>query len=266
MAVAIEVNALSKNFRYWADRPTTMKSILVDLMRGRVQFGERREFNVLDQVSFEIRQGEFVGIMGRNGAGKSTMMKLICGIYKPTSGFVKVEGRIAPLIELGAGFNEELSGYENIFLNSAILGFGRKVSVEATPKIIEFSELGDFIHMPVKTYSSGMLVRLGFAIATHLVAPILLIDEVLAVGDAGFQDKCLKKIHELHREGRTIVLVTHSADAVRNNCTRCIVLANQKKIFDGDPKEGAARYLDAVKTRTALYNASPATADSLTPQ
>ncbi len=242
----IQVSELTKRFRYWDDRPTSIKTVLVDLLRGNIRFGDRKEFTVLDSVSFDIKKGDFVGIMGRNGAGKSTLLKLICGIYSPTSGNVEVRGTIAPLIELGAGFHPDLSGYENIFLNAAILGFGRKVTFDALEEIVEFSELREKIHMPIKNYSSGMLVRLGFSVAAHLSAPIILVDEVLAVGDAGFQAKCLKRIHNLHDEGRTIVLITHSAEVVREHCNRCIVIDGQKKAYDGPVAEGVDIYLRSV--------------------
>ena len=242
----IQIDHLTKNFRYFSDKPNSIKSVLVDLLRGRLSLGNRQEFCALSDISFEIAEGEFVGIMGRNGAGKSTLLKLIAGIYTPTSGTIAVHAPIAPLIELGAGFHPDLSGYENIFLNAAILGFGRKVTMDALPAILDFAELEEKIHMPVKNYSSGMMVRLGFSIACHLTAPIMLIDEVLAVGDAGFQAKCLKKIHELHAEGRTIVLITHNPDAVRQNCSRCIVFGSQKKLYDGTADEGVGVYLRSV--------------------
>ena len=246
MKPVIEVRNVKKNFRYWNDRPNSFKTLLVDLLHGRLRFGRRTEFTVFNKMSFSIMAGEFVGIMGHNGAGKSTMLKLICGIYTPTEGEILVHETIAPLIELGAGFDGDLSGYENIFLNASVLGFGKRVTAEALPKIIEFAELGEKIHMPIKNYSTGMVVRLGFAIACHLAAPILLIDEVLSVGDAGFQAKCIAKIDELHREGRTIVLITHNAEAVRRHCTRCIVIDKQEKIFDGPASEGADIYLKSV--------------------
>jgi ABC-2 type transport system ATP-binding protein len=244
----IQVNDVTKKFHYWADRPTSVKTMLVNLLKFKMDFGERHEFYTLRNVSFEVRKGDFLGIMGRNGAGKSTLLKLICGIYAPTSGKITVSEQISPLIELGAGFHPDLSGYENIFLNAAVLGFGRKVANEAAADIIEFSELGDKIHMPVKNYSSGMLVRLAFSVATHLAAPIILIDEILAVGDAGFQAKCLKKIHQLHAEGRTVILITHSPDSVSANCNRCIVIENQEKVFDGDAKAGTELYMKIVTT------------------
>jgi ABC-2 type transport system ATP-binding protein len=238
----IRVRGLRKRFRLWTDRPSSFKSVLVVLLKGKLNIGGAQTFAALDGVDFDIYPGEFVGIMGRNGAGKSTLMKLISGIYTPTSGEIKIRGTIAPLIELGAGFHPDLSGYENIFLNAAVLGFGRQATQAALPAILEFSELGDKVHAPVKTYSSGMLVRLGFSVATHLEAPILLIDEVLAVGDVAFQQKCLRKIEELHQSGRTIILITHGPDAVEKHCTRCIVIDRHVKIFDGSAAEGAQVY------------------------
>lgn len=214
----------------------------MNLLRGKISQGEVKEFWALRDVSFQIGKGEFVGIMGRNGAGKSTLLKLISGIYTPTSGLLRVDQQIAPLIELGAGFHGELTGYENIFLNASILGYGRAAALEAVDSIIGFSELGDKIHMPVKNYSSGMLVRLGFSVATHFPAPILLIDEILAVGDVGFQKKCFAKIEELHKLGRTLVLITHDADVVDKYCDRCIVIEKQEKIFDGAVAEGTKIY------------------------
>lgn len=246
--IVIEVKQVTKKFNYWKDPNQTFKKFLIDLTRGKLPAPRKDKFTVLDRVSFDIRAGEFVGIMGRNGAGKSTLLKLITSIYRPTEGEVNVYQSIAPLIELGAGFHMDLSGYENIFLNAAILGFGKKVTQQALPEILAFSELGDQIHMPVKHYSSGMLVRLGFSIAVHLSAPIILMDEVLAVGDAGFQAKCLNKIHSLHQEGRTIVLITHNPDAVRYHCTRCIVIDHHQKVYDGPAPEGVDIYLKSVQT------------------
>lgn len=245
-APVIRTTDLTKRFHYWSERPSTLKTLLVNLARGKFNFGEKQEFLAFEGVSFEIGRGEFVGIMGRNGAGKSTLLKLLSGIYTPTRGKVEIHGRIAPLIELGAGFHPDLSGYENIFLNASILGFGRKDTMAALPKILEFAEIGEKIYMPVKKYSSGMLVRLGFAVATHLDSEILLVDEVLAVGDAGFREKCLNKIEELHRAGRTIVLVTHNPEQVRDHCSRCIVIGEQKKLYDGPPEGGVSKYLEAT--------------------
>jgi ABC-type polysaccharide/polyol phosphate transport system ATPase subunit len=241
--ILVEVKNVSKRFRYWDDRPTSFKTLLVQLVRGRFELGQRREFQALSNINFDVRAGEFVGIMGRNGAGKSTLMKILAGIYEPSSGEIKLHDQIAPLIELGAGFHPDLSGYENIYLNAAVLGFGKAATEAAIPAILEFAELGEKIHMPIKNYSSGMLVRLGFSIATHLAAPILLVDELLAVGDYNFQQKCINKIHELHREGRTIVLITHDPKSVADHCGRCIVIDQTRIIFDGSGKVGAAIYL-----------------------
>lgn len=237
----ISVNRLSKQFSFANERPSSLKTLLTDAVKGRLSFS-KQSFQVLDDVSFNIYPGDFVGIMGKNGAGKSTLLKLISGIYTPSSGTITTQGVIAPLIELGAGFHPELTGLENIYLNASILGFGKEATEAALQDIIEFSELGDHIHRMIKNYSSGMLVRLGFSIATHLAAPILLVDEVLAVGDMSFQRKCISKIKELHGEGRTIILITHDPRAVREHCNRCIVIDNKKKAFDGLPAEGVELY------------------------
>lgn len=239
---AIEATDVSKKFKYWSDKPASLKTLLIDALTLRLSAGKKTEFTVLENLNFQIRKGEFVGIMGKNGAGKSTLLKMLSRIYWPSSGSLTVNEKIAPLIELGAGFHGELSGYENIFLNASILGFSKAETEKQLDSILAFADIGDRIHMPVKKYSSGMLVRLGFAVATHLNAPILLIDEVLAVGDIDFQKKCLEKIKSLHLQGRTIILVTHDPVAVENYCSRCIVIADRKKVFDGDPKSGAQVY------------------------
>lgn len=244
----IELQNVTKSFLSWEDRPDSIKRVLVDLLRGRVNAGKKSRTDVLKNISFAINEGEFVGIMGRNGAGKSTIMKLIAGIYTPTSGTIKVHGKVAPLLELGAGFAEDLTGLENIYLNASILGYSNKATKANLESIIEFSELGSAIYKPVKKYSSGMLMRLGFSVAVHLDAPILLFDEVLAVGDAGFQIKCLQKIRELHHEGRAIVLITHSPEAVAQYCDRCIVINEQRVVFDGGAQEGAKFYQGLFET------------------
>jgi ABC-type polysaccharide/polyol phosphate transport system ATPase subunit len=237
----ISVIQLSKEFSFSAERPSSLKSLLTEAARGKLRFN-KETFRVLHDVSFDIYPGDFVGIMGKNGAGKSTLLKLISGIYTPTSGTINTRGVIAPLIELGAGFHPDLTGIENIYLNASILGFGKEATEAALADIIEFSELGDHVHRMIKNYSSGMLVRLGFSIATHLAAPILLVDEVLAVGDISFQRKCIRKIKDLHQEGRTIILITHDPTSVREHCNRCIVIDQKQKVFDGSPREGVAIY------------------------
>lgn len=244
MKPVIELINVSKTYTYWENKPNSIKSILNKFSKFDFKKSNYRKIQILDDINLTIKEGEFVGIMGRNGAGKSTLLKIISGIYSPTSGKVRIHGKIAPLLELGAGFAEELSGYENIFLNAAILGFSRKKMSEEIQKIIDFSELGEKIHMPVRNYSSGMLVRLGFSIAAHLEASILLFDEILAVGDVGFQKKCLAKINELYHSGKAVVLVTHSPEEVRRFCNRCIVFENKKILFDGDPTTGTQVYLN----------------------
>lgn len=246
MKPVISVKNVSKSFVLWNDRTDSIKKILINILKFKFSVGNKQHITVLNDLSFDVFPGEFVGIMGHNGAGKSTLLKIISGIYTPTEGSVEINGAIAPLLELGAGFTDELSGYDNIFLNAAILGYGRKRTVELLDKIIEFSELGERIHTPVRNYSSGMTVRLAFSIAVHLDSPILLFDEVLAVGDVAFQQKCINKIMELHRAGRSIVLVTHSPDIVQQYCGRCIVISKNTKIYDGDPVKGVEVYRNST--------------------
>lgn len=245
--IVIDVKGVSKKFVHWENRNLDLKKTLVRILNGTVRNTGRKEILVLDNISFSIGKGEFVGLMGRNGAGKSTILKIISGIYSPTSGEVVINGKIAPVLELGAGFAEELSGYENIFLNASILGFGREHTLAVLKQIIEFSDLGEHIYAPVRNYSSGMLVRLAFSIACHMDAPIFLFDEVLAVGDIGFQKKCLNKIEELYRGGRSIILVTHNPEAVTQFCKRCIVFDNKKIVYDGDAEGGIKVYTSKVE-------------------
>lgn len=240
--VMVELRDVSKAFEYVKDRPQSIKSLLVSLSNGSYFKLEKQRKVVLDHVSFQIRSGEILGLMGRNGTGKSTLLRILSGIYQADSGKVTVNGTIAPLVALGAGFHNDLSGYENIFLNGAILGIERKELIRLAPAIIEFAELKDQIHVPIKNYSSGMILRLGFSVAVHVSAPILLLDEVIGVGDAGFQAKCHEKILELFRQGRTVVIVTHDPEAVRKYCTRCIVLDGGRVVFDGEASSGADVY------------------------
>jgi len=242
----ISVRNVSKSFVLWEDRTDSLKKVLINLIKLNFKVATKRKIEVLEDVSFDIYPGEFVGIMGHNGAGKSTILKILTGIYIPSSGSVKINGTIAPLLELGAGFTDELSGYDNIFLNASILGFGRKRTNELLNSIIEFSELGDRIHSPVRNYSSGMTVRLAFSIAVHLDAPILLFDEVLAVGDVAFQEKCITKILDQHKQGKSIILVTHSPEIVEKFCNRCIVISHKRKIFDGNPLDGVKVYKNST--------------------
>ncbi len=235
---SIVFTSVTKHFPLQTDK--TAKEMIPSLLRGQ---SWAKKHTVLSNVSFSIRVGETVGVVGKNGAGKSTILKLIAGVTYPTAGTVKTVGGVAPLIELGAGFHHELSGFENIFLNGAILGMSKRQIEERVTEIISFSELGEFIRVPIKRYSSGMLMRLGFSVAVHMPAPILLIDEVLAVGDASFQRKCLNHLEDLKKQGdKTIIFVSHAEDQVQEFCDRVLLLDAGKLIFDGDPKKGFARY------------------------
>jgi ABC-type polysaccharide/polyol phosphate transport system ATPase subunit len=252
--VAIEFRGVSKAFTYNINQPRSLKTLLVSLTSGEYFRLERTRKVVLDNVDFKINRGEIVGIMGRNGTGKSTLMRILSGIYSVDSGEVTVNGRVAPMIAMGAGFHPELSGYENIFLNGAILGIPRSELLRLVPKIIEFSELESDMDKPVKNYSTGMLLRLGFSVASHIEAPILLLDEVLGVGDAGFVGKCFAKLQELFQSGRTVVMVTHDPQQVIKYCKRCLVLENGKLIFDGDTENGTARYIKLFEGPKEVIN------------
>lgn len=235
---------VSKQFTVSRGGPRDIKHHLIKVFQKDL-FKESHDFRtVLKNVSFKVNRGEFVGIMGRNGVGKSTLLRIISGIYKPNSGRIDVSGRIVPVLELGAGFADELSGFDNIFLNASILGYSRKQIVDKVEEIIQFSELGEQIHDPVRNYSSGMLVRLAFAIACHMDAELMLFDEVLAVGDIGFQAKCLTRIRELNEQGNSIILVSHSPEQIASHCSRCIVIDKGAVIFDGAAKEGSQKYVE----------------------
>jgi lipopolysaccharide transport system ATP-binding protein len=216
-----------------------------DVLRGRqiVQGDEVEEFWALRNVSFEVKQGEVLGIIGRNGAGKSTLLKVLSRITEPTEGCVTLGGRLASLLEVGTGFHSELSGRENIFLNGAILGMTRSEVRRKYDEIVEFAEVEKFLDTPVKRYSSGMYVRLAFAVAAHLEPEILVVDEVLAVGDAEFQKRCLGKMHDVAtREGRTVLFVSHNMSAIRNLCARCILLSDGRIVADGPSDSTIAQY------------------------
>lgn len=197
---------------------------------------------VLKGLNFEVQQGECVAVIGRNGAGKSTLLSLLAKIYKPTSGTVQVNGRLAPLLELGAGFHPDLSGAENVFFNGVVLGLTREEIRKRLPYIVEFSELHDHIYAPIRTYSSGMLARLGFAIAVHVDATVLLVDEVLAVGDFEFERKCYAKIEEFRKNGGTILLVSHQIETVKNIADRCIWIQHGEIKMTGTPDEVLPMY------------------------
>jgi ABC-type polysaccharide/polyol phosphate transport system ATPase subunit len=229
VSAAIEIDHVSKRFRLFRERPLSLKARLIS-SRSRAE-----DFWALRDVSFEVREGESLGLIGHNGSGKTTLLKVIAGILRPTEGIVRSRGRLAALLELGAGFHPELTGRENVYLNASFLGLTRKDTDRVYDDIVGFAEIPDFMDNQVKFYSSGMLVRLGFAVAVHVDPEILLVDEVLAVGDEAFQAKCLNRIRRFQSEGRTIVLVTHALDTVRQVCDRAVMLDHGELYAKGNP-------------------------------
>jgi ABC-type polysaccharide/polyol phosphate transport system ATPase subunit len=258
---AIELINVSKIFRRYSGRQfATLKSAI--LQRSILRDLQPREtFPALKDVSFSVPEGSTYGVIGRNGSGKSTALKLVAGITKPTTGTVRVTGRISALIELGAGFHPEISGRENVFINGIMLGLTKREITRRFDEIVEFAELQEFIDAPVKTYSSGMYMRLGFAVAIHVDPDVLLVDEVLAVGDEGFTHKCLDKFAEFRRRGKTILLVTHSLNLVERFCDEAVWLDEGVARAHGDPKRVVGAYLTAVeKTEDQLLAATTARA------
>lgn len=234
----IQFISVTKQFPLQTEK--TAKELVSNLLQGKPW---ARKITVLENLNFKITTGETVGIVGRNGAGKSTIMKLIAGVTFPSKGQVNVKSKVAPLIELGAGFHHELTGRENIFLNAAILGMHKREIELQVDKIIAFSELEDFMDVPVKRYSTGMYMRLAFSIAVHTTADILLIDEVLAVGDDAFQTKCLDKLKQIKKDHKkTIIFISHDERAVKSFCERALLMHKGKLVFDGSPSEVFARY------------------------
>lgn len=236
--IAIEVKNIHKQFILPQNRNTTLKQAVVNIVKKN----NKTIFKVLDDVTFDIKKGDFFGIIGRNGSGKSTLLKLMAGVYEPTRGNVYVYGGLTPFIELGVGFNPELSGRDNVFLNGALLGFTRKQMAEMYDEIVAFAELEPFMDQKLKNYSSGMQVRLAFSIAIKAENDILLFDEVLAVGDANFQEKCIDQFNRLKKSGRTIVLVTHSMDMVERFCNRAALIDSGNVVYIGNPTIAIKKY------------------------
>lgn len=235
----IEVNDVSMRFRMNSDRIMSLKEFVTTALRGRLDY---REFTALDHVSFTVKKGETLGLIGRNGAGKSTMLKVISGILKPTEGSVVCHGNVVPMLELGSGFDMDLTGRENIFLNGAILGYSEEFLKEKYEEIVEFSELGQFIEAPIRNYSSGMLARLAFSIATVVQPEILIVDEILSVGDAQFQEKSKRRMLELMGGGTTVLFVSHSIEQIREMCNRVVWLERGSVRADGVTGEVCDRY------------------------
>jgi len=241
----VRIKGVSKRFTIRKD--SSIKERIITL--GRAGRRHRQDFWALQDVSLDIFAGETIGLIGHNGSGKSTLLKLIGGIIEPTSGTVEERGRLAALLELGAGFHPDLTGRENVFLNAAVLGLSREETEAQFDDIVAFAAIGDFIDTQVKFYSSGMYVRLAFAVAVHTDPDILLVDEVLAVGDEAFQRKCMDRIREFQREGRTIIIVSHSLDQVVDLCGRCVLLDRGKVLYDGKPSTAVAQFRDLLEER-----------------
>lgn len=230
----IRANDISMRYLMTYDRIQSIKEYIVQMLRGKIKY---EEFWALKNVSFEVERGEVVGIIGHNGAGKSTLLKVISGILKPTGGELEVHGNVVPMLELGSGFDHDLTGRENIFLNGSILGYSEKYLKEKYDQIVEFSELGKFIDVPIRNYSSGMLMRLAFSIATVVQPEILIVDEILAVGDAAFQEKSKTRMLELMGGGTTVLFVSHSLEQIREMCDRVIWLEHGNVKMIGPTKE-----------------------------
>ena len=253
MTPAITVKNVNKSFKVYQDKGHMLKERVLHWDRNKY---EKRV--VLNNISFEIGKGESVGLIGCNGCGKSTTLKLLTKIIYPDSGNISLNGRVSSLLELGAGFHPDLSGIENIYINASIFGLNRKAIEARIDSIIDFSELKEYINNPVRTYSSGMYMKLAFSVAINVDADILLIDEILAVGDVNFQAKCLKKLQEIKRNGTTIVLVSHSMDQIREICNRCIWLRNGEVFLDGDTADVSfqyLRYMNQIRKKTSRKRA-----------
>ena len=248
MPAAISLQNVSKSYPVYT-RPFDRLRELATLNRRSFH----KDFWALHDVSFEIERGSTFSIIGENGAGKSTLLQLAAGIIRPTSGVMGVNGRVSALLELGAGFNQEFSGRDNVFLNGSILGLSNREIEKRYPAILDFAEIGDFIRQPVKTYSSGMVVRLAFAIAINVDPDILLVDEALAVGDIYFRQRCMRKIHEMHRRGVTIIFVTHSVADVKTLATQAVWLGNGRIIEIGDPDRIVSHFQAAMVNKDAEY-------------
>lgn len=238
--IAINVDGVYKDFSFSSARSNTIKSIFTSLHKSKNK--DIKTQHALKNINLSIKKGEFFGIVGRNGSGKSTLLKIIAGIYQPSKGKVSVNGKLVPFIELGVGFNPELTGKENVYLNGAMLGFSDKEVDKFYDEVVEFAELEKFMDKKLKNYSSGMQVRLAFSMAIRAKADILLIDEVLAVGDADFQRKCYKYFRELKKNKQTVVFVSHDMDAIREYCNRAILIDKSKAVYQGNSAVVSSKY------------------------
>ena len=235
----IEVSDVTMHFRMNNDKILSLKEFVTTALTGRLAY---KEFTALEHISFSVQKGETLGLIGRNGAGKSTLLKIISGILKPTEGSVSCRGNVVPMLELGAGFDMDLTGRENIFLNGAILGYDETFLLEKYNEVVDFSELGQFIETPIRNYSSGMLARLAFSIAAVVDPEILIVDEILAVGDSAFQEKSKARMLDLMGGGTTVLFVSHSIEQIREMCSRVLWLEHGAAKMLGDPKEVCSCY------------------------
>jgi lipopolysaccharide transport system ATP-binding protein len=237
--VEIRLENVTQRYRVISERPDTVRELFAKFFRHKTSF---HDFDALKDVSFSVPRGQVVGLIGRNGSGKSTTLKIIAGVYRPTAGRVEVNGTVAPLIELGAGFHSELTGRENILVNGLLMGYSKSEMLSRQQSIIDFADIGDFIDAPIKQYSSGMYVRLAFSVATEVEPDILVVDEILAVGDLAFQKKCSDRLKRFRDLGKTIILVTQSMVDIRSHCDRAIYLERGQIVYDGDTEEAVRLY------------------------
>jgi len=246
--IRVQIDSLTQRYRVIRERPDSLREAFTKVFRHKSSV---QVFTALSDISLKIYDGEILGIIGRNGSGKSTLLKVIAGVYKPSLGMVRITGTVAALIELGAGFHYDLTGRENILLNGLLLGLSRREIAAREKAITDFAELGEFIDSPAKQYSSGMMMRLAFAISTEVDPEILLVDEILAVGDAEFYIKCDRRMQEFRNRGKTIVLVTHDLHAVRKFCKRVVLLDHGRLLAEGHPDEVLQRYEEMVQNPVA---------------
>lgn len=239
MTNAIELNNITMKYRMTVQKVDSIKEYAILKLKNKIKY---TDFLALDDVSFNVEKGDVVGLVGLNGSGKSTLLKVISGILKPTSGSVTVNGSISPLIELGAGFDFDLTARENVYLNGAVLGFSHAQMAEKMEEIIEFSELQDFMDIAIKNFSSGMVARLGFSIATNIKPEILIVDEILGVGDFLFQQKCEKRIRNMMSGGTTVIMVSHSIEQIRSLCNKAVWLHHGKVMLKGDVQQVCDEY------------------------
>lgn len=242
MDTMIEVKDVSMRFRMANDNIRSLKEYVVQMLKGKLQYNE---FEALKHVNFDVKRGEVVGLIGHNGAGKSTVLKVISGILKPTEGHVTVRGNIAPMLELGSGFDFDMTGRENIYLNGAILGYSEEFLKSKYDEIVEFSEIGQFIDVPLRNYSSGMIARLAFSVATVVVPEVLIVDEVLSVGDVAFQEKSYRRMMELMHGGTTVLFVSHSLPQIRSMCNRVVWFDHGEVTMFGETQQVCDAYMQS---------------------